>query len=187
MEIVMLVVTVLSLGLAFRLRGGLFGKEIGWGSTTARLVAWSLPVTLFVAYWYPPILFTAFINYISFDYLYIPLVFIGAYLGSVLGWWGTIDMGRIEGEWIKEFTLHSARGILWTAGVAGVFTLYGLFIPAIALLISGISCGIIYEIGWRTPTFFKPTPEGGFNTGSEIGEFLFGAVIGLAIALGSII
>lgn len=191
MEIFMAILTIFSLGLAFRIRGGLFGKNIGWGTTTARLLSWALPVTLFVAYWYPPILFTAFESFFAAyklsEYYYLGFVYLSIFLGAVAPWFKSLDFGRKDGTWLKDFLLHSGRGVIWVAGLAAVFIVYGIYIPAIILLVSGLLCGVAYEIGWNLPTPFQVNREGGFNTGPEIGEFLFGALIGLALVLGAIL
>lgn len=150
--------------IGFRVRGGLWNDKIKWGATTARLVAWSLPMSL--------------ITYTAFQFnqplWYIPIFILTWWVGCLLGWWHSIDMGRLDGNWTKDFILQSIRGLFWTLPTAIAVCLLTQSIPIsmIILLVSGLSCGICYEIGWRLS---EKKPIMG---GTEYGEFIFGLVIG---------
>lgn len=187
-DLLMSLFTIVVLGIGFRIRGGLFGKNIGWGATKARLISWSLPVTLLIMYWYPIESFYSVKEYINIltenEYVFYTIIFGSVFAGTVLPWWGSLDFGRHEGTWLKDFLFHSLRGILWVSGLVIIFSIYGLYIPALLLFTTGILCGIMYEIGWQIKTPFKVNREGGLNTGTEIGEVLFGSLIGLSLVLG---
>lgn len=152
--------------LGFRMRGGLWGNIIGWGATTARLLAWALPVALLSWYWY------------QLDLWLVPAVFVATWLGTLLPWWGSIDMGRNEGTWIRDLLVITGRGVLWTLAVALVFLYAGFVSTALSTLVAGAMMGIWYEIGWRIPSTVP-----GFSKGPELGEAIFGFVFGLALCL----
>lgn len=145
----------------FWLRGSaLFHRVTGCGATTARIVCWSLPLAALAWVMTP-----------------LPLWWCAAlaaalWAGSLLGWWGSIDLGRHEGEWRADFIAHTARGLLWAAP-AGLVLIFagGMGWP---LWIAGLLCGAAYEVGWRA----YPARA------TEIGEGLFGAMIGAALAFG---
>lgn len=163
----------------FRIRGGAFGDEIrkyiykGYGATTSRLVVWSLPMTFLLFFSQP--------YHIWWVYL---LFFLAMYLGTIIGWWRSIDMGRVEGKWLPDFIFQTLRGVLWTLPAAAVMFYVGSISTMISLLIAGALCGVLYELGWRVK-LPKSIAESKFDlrTGPELGELFFGAAIGLAITL----
>lgn len=147
------------LAAGFRVRGWSgFQRITGRGAWLARIVAWALPCGLLAwalhGGWYAG-----------------AAVAIGAWLGSLLGWWGSLDLGRREGTWLRDFGLHTARGLLWTAPIALAAWASGGSLWW--LLGAGLLCGAAYEAGWR----LSPTKA------TEIGEVAFGFIIGAALAL----
>lgn len=163
-------------GLGFRVRGGLWGEKIGWGATTARIVAWSVPMTILT-------FFALSINPVwQVSYYFIPVFVVAWWLGTILGWWKSIDMGRNEGEWLQDFILQTARGIFWVLPVTALlFVLHGFTLSLLILLLGGLSCGVCYEAGWRLAN--KNSAMGG----SEYGEIIFGAAVGIATSLAIIL
>lgn len=149
---------ILLLAAGFRLRGdAAFHRWTGRGATTARLVAWALPVGL-----------SGFALGLGWWSL---VLGVAAWAGSLLGWWGSLDLGRQFGGFWRDFALHSARGVMWTAPMAAV-----LFVAGGAwwwLLAAGALCGALYEAGYRA------WPA----RGTEVGEGLFGGAIGAALVL----
>lgn len=171
-------ITILVLGICFRIRGGLFNDHIptwAWGSTKARLIAWALPVTLAIWLWTPV------------TYVWLSAIFIATWLGTILGWWHSLDMGTQDGTLAMDFSFHTLRGLFWTLPVALVTGFLGLYNLSIALILAGSLCGIAYLAGYKTPTPVQLEAEGGMNSGPEIGEFYFGAIIGLAIIIGGLL
>ncbi len=152
----------IALGAAgFWLRGAaVFQRFTGRGATTARLFAWALPMgaaSALVTDWYNA-----------------AAVAVALYLGTLAGWWRSLDLGRHEGEWLRDFVLHSARGLLWTLPAALVCAAASLSLTAaVPLIAAGLACGLIYELGWRV---YPPRA-------TEIGETAFGAAIGGALFL----
>lgn len=157
--------------IGFRVRGGLWNDKVRWGSTTARFVAWSTPMAVI----------TMLGLGTNTPLWYIPIFILSWWLGTILGWWKSIDMGRMEGSWIQDFILQSLRGVLWVLPtvIAMAVLLQSFPLSLIILLVGGLSCGVCYEIGWR-----MATDKVG---GTEWGEYIFGAVLGLTTALATIL
>jgi hypothetical protein len=96
------------------------------------------------------------------------------YIGTLAGWWRSLDLGRKEGEWLRDFVLHSARCLLWTLPAALVCAAATLDMTnAVPLIAAGLLCGVFYEAGWRV----YPARA------TEIGEAIFGGAIGAALFL----
>lgn len=147
--------------LGFWLRGSaVFERLTGRGATTARIVAWAMPLSA-LAWLLTPL-----------GWWCVPLA-VALWLGALPGWWGTLDLGRMEGDWPQDFVLHTARGVVWMAPAAGVLAMAGAawWLP----LVAGLTCGAVYEIGWRA----WPARA------TEIGELLFGAACGAAVIAGA--
>lgn len=156
-------------GLGNRLRGGLWGDQIGWGATTARIISWAIPVAILSGVWYQLVW-----------YLWI-IMGVAAWLGTIAGWWGKcIDMGRRDGTWLHDMCWITLRGTVWTLPMTVVFVWSGFIPAAILVQLSGTLMGVWYELGWRSPSH---TP--GFTQGPEVGELLFGMMFGLALAWGA--
>lgn len=167
-------ITMLVCGVGSRIRGGLWNtrisKHIHWGSTTARLTAWALPVTLCVMLWY------------SLSWYMLVLMFVAIWAGTLLPWYGGIDMARREGEWIKDAITMTWRGTLWCAPMSMVFMLSGLWVPAVLCLATGSLMAVWYELAWRIPSQVSE-----FQSGPEMAELIFGCVLGLALVLGAVL
>lgn len=147
--------------LLFRIRGGWLDLP----STTLGRAVWSVGMTIIPAAitWRLAVLAPAL------------------FLGCVLPWWKSIDMGRNEGTLLEDALWHTLRGFLWVlpAVVAGWWAI-GAW--SSLLLIPGGACAGLYELGWWTPSSVKD-----FTRGSEMGEVYFGASIGAALALAIIL
>lgn len=147
-------------GLGFRLRGWSgFERLTGRGATTARLACWAIPMGAFAALALP-----------------IPwwggvLVALALWAGSVAPWWGSLDLGRMDGDWIEEAALHALRGLVWVTPAMVAIALLSL--PWWPLLAAGALCLPVYELAWR----LRPA------LATEIGEVVFGAAIGAALGL----
>lgn len=174
MTTLLALLTVVVCGLGFRIRGGLWNtvieRHVHWGSTTARLVSWALPVTLCVAVWY------------TLPWYMLISMFVAVWAGCLLPWYGSIDMARIEGDWHTDAVNMTWRGALWCVPMSVVFVWTGLWMPAALCLASGALMAVWYEIGWRIPSKVP-----GFQAGPELGELIFGCVLGLALVLGAIL
>jgi hypothetical protein len=174
MEIIMYMVAVfvtsVVCGIGFRIRGGLWNtvivQYIPWGSTTARLVAWATPTAVLGTLWY------------GLTWYYMPILILAVWLGCLLPWFGSLDMGRNQHSWGRDFAVISLRGVAWTLPASVVFLFVGALLPACGLLLCGAAMGIWYEAGWRTPSMI---PQ--FQQGSELGELYFGLMFGLTLAL----
>lgn len=149
-------------GTGFRARGAAWFLALtGRGATTARMLAWALPMMLQVAWE----------TSLGLHWAAYPLVFVAAWAGCVLGWWGSLDMGRRDGSWLIDCLLHTLRGSLFTLPVGIV-----LLNPWVAA--SGLLCGLVYELGYQASERLK-LPVGG----SEIGEAAFGVIVFLAVSI----
>lgn len=148
--------------IGFRLRGdAIFHEVTGRGATTARLVCWAIPMGLLaltVVPWWASV-----------------LVALGFFLGAMPGWYGSLDLGRNEGKVNRDRLVMAARGLAWTILPALVIWQFDIG-NAIALLIAGFACPLLYELGYRTPSKIPYLRQG-----PEVGEALFGAAIGLAV------
>ncbi len=145
-------------GFGFWLRGSAHFEEwTGRGATTARIVCWAAPLGIFSwALGVPPLESAA--------------IGVAAWLGCLAPWWGSLDMGRQEGTWLHDFVMHTLRGALWVLPIwLAVMVAFGSWWP---LLVVAPLCGVVYELGYR----LWPA------RGTEIGEAVFGALIGLALA-----
>jgi hypothetical protein len=144
--------------LLFRMRGAaLFQRITGRGKTTADVVyAAGLAAMAMPGWWQALALAVAL------------------WLGGRLGWWRTLTLGRNpeDGPAWRQWLLHTARGVLWTAPAAALAWWCGA--SPWALLLAGLLCAPAYEVGWRLDG------RAGLG-GTEWGELFFGAVIGLAL------
>lgn len=156
MTLDILLATLLTAGGAaiFRLRGSsLWHEWTGRGATTIRLI-WGtyLGAVAFIvaplAWWVPPALAVAF------------------WLGTIGPWWGSLDLGRNEGSFARDFVLHTLRGFLWTLPAAAVLW-FVVGWDAGWLLVAGGLCGVIYAISGRVYA----------ARATENAEWAFGAAI----------
>jgi cell division protein FtsW (lipid II flippase) len=150
--------------IGFRLRGDAIFHEItGRGAITARIVCWAVPMgllSLSTVPWWASVWVT-----------------VGFFLGAALGWYGSLDLGRNEGDPVKDRIIMTARGLVWTLPAALVVWQFDIG-NAIALMIIGLACPLFYELGYRTPSRIPYLRQG-----PEVGEVLFGAAIGLALTI----
>lgn len=170
LTVLAVVATATICGLGFRIRGGLWNTKIEqyihWGATTARLVAWATPTAILGTLWY------------GLAWYWLAALLIAAWIGCLPGWYGSIDMGRNEGTWLRDFVVITIRGAFWTLPISAVYAAAGLTVPAVGLLLVGAAMGIWYELGWRTPSSVP-----GFNQGTELGELYFGLMFGLVLSV----
>lgn len=143
----------------FRIRGGLFDL----GSTTVGRLIWSVGMAMLVVI-------------ASVDWRAIALA-PALFVGCVLPWWGSIDMGRNEGSRALDALLQTARGVLWVIPAVGVILWIDGRLGAALVAVSGLLCAPAYELGWRIPSRVR-----GFAQGAELGEVFFGAAIGAGLA-----
>lgn len=166
--IILLVVSTIVGAIGFRLRGGLFNDKIKWGSTTARLAGFALPMAIITLLCFSTPLWS------------IPLFVVTWWAGTVLGWWKSIDMGRNEGSFLADFCLQSLRGAIFAIPTVAALTVFiGLSPWLLVMVAGGLACGLCYEAGWRLADKWDAMG------GTEYGEFIFGAVLGASMAITS--
>lgn len=120
----------------FRLRGSeAFEQWTGRGATTSRLL-WAAYLAL-----------AAWLMDGAWSAQALAAVGLAAalWLGSIAGWWKSLDMGTHEGTFAHDLALHSFRGVLWTGPAAMVVVLSGMGTPW-PLLVVGALCGPIYAV-----------------------------------------
>lgn len=117
------------------------------------------------------------------------------YFGSIFPWFGSIDLGRNEGSWLKDAALNGLRGFLFTIFPAIFFPLINFIVNGLAWAFGfesvsldvhfgwwyafvGFTCPFLYALGWRTRSAIR-----NFERGTPLGEVYFGAVLGLGLAL----
>jgi hypothetical protein len=163
-------------GLGNRMRGGLWGNRIGWGTGTARMCAWSIPVALLCALAGLPL-------------LYLPLMIAGLFLGCCAGQYDSLSMGHHGGKvglapWFF-MTLWGIARLIIPAILIGFATKH---IPWLVIA-AFFTCPIIYNFVWYTPPkfFFKGF---GYGDGAEAGydppelaELIHGIIMSLALVL----
>ncbi len=156
-------------GLAYRLRGSvLWSRWTGRGVGTARLFVWggacgivtALHAVLVPMPWWLPF-----------------AVWLGAFAGSTLPQWKSIDIGRMEGNAFVDTVVQSARGALSLGLVSLAFWFAG-FNPWITV-VAGAVAGPVYAAMWAVrPTTGNPE----LNEPAEFGELLSGAIVGSALS-----
>lgn len=170
-------------GAFFRLRGSAaFERWVGRGASTARIIAWAMPMALIT------------LGGVGTGWNFALMV--GAYwLGAIMPWFQSLSLGRVpeekmqvlpsfaanwfpslaaflvEDSWRRDAFMHSIRGLLWVLPptIALVYT-GGCWW---AMLLAGLVCVPAYELGWRVSS----------RHGTEVGEVLYGAAMGAAAAL----
>lgn len=137
-------------GFGFRFRGGMFANGLPHWVTRG---AWSLSAVVVPALTTPMLILGA------------PLLF----LGTLIGWFSSIDLGRIEGVAWRDYLMNAIRGLMFTLPILPLLWYLGITLwPAFI----GILCPLVYELGWRIPSKIK-----NLQTGPEIGELLFGMLV----------
>lgn len=140
-----------------------------FGATTARLI-WATSTAL------PFVGMAIWLGLFSWQLLALPVTL---WLGTIMGWQGSLDLARNEGHYWRDFAVMTARGLLWTLPTAALLT--WVLWPTVVwpLLVAGALCAVLYEIAWRMPQSWKPP----FAPGPEMGELFFGAAVGLSMAV----
>ncbi len=107
-------------------------------------------------------------------------VAIGLWLGARPGWWQSLSLGRnaADGAEGLQYLRHFARGIVWTLGGAAGAWLGGM--SPVPLLVAGLLCVPAYMIGYA----WREGHGDPFTNPTAVGEYLFGAGIGVAVVLG---
>lgn len=163
-------------GLGNRLRGGLYGDRIGWGTGIARLVSWSIPVALLCLMAGLPL-------------IYLPAMIAGLYLGSCFGQYGSLSMGHRGGK--TGIQAWFFMGLWGTARLLIPAILIGIATDSIPWLVIAafFSCPLIYNFVWYTPPQFflkgfgyGEGPEKGYDP-PELAELIHGIVMTLALVL----
>ena len=150
--------------IGFRLRGSSWFEEVtGRGATTARIVCWAIPMGA--------------LSLTNVPWQYSFLVGLGFFLGAIAGWWGCLDLGRNEGSAARDYIVMFFRGILWTLPPTIVVYPFDATAGA-AMLIAGALCPVAYTIGWLVPSKIP-----NLRQGPELGEFIFGGMIGACVVL----
>lgn len=148
--------------LGFRLRGSaLFEQWTGRGATTARIVCWAIPI--------------AILSLVNVPILYAPLIGLAIFLGAIPGWYGSLDLGRDDGHATKDYVIMTVRGLAWTAPAAYVMSMFSIE-SAVALVIAGLMCPLAYTAGWYIPSRVNHARQG-----PEVGELIFGSLVGMAV------
>lgn len=152
---------------AYRLRGSeLWARYTGRGVGTARLM-WAAMCSLACAAGLPA--------------WWLPLaVFAVHYGASTLPQFGSIDIGHRDGNALLDVALQSGRGLVAGAGVATAYWFAGeAWLPP---LIAGLAAGPLYALAWAKPV---PIDHLGKDDAPETGEILYGAAVGISLALGT--
>lgn len=154
---------------AFRFRGGLWNTVIKRGDFVGRMV-FALACAAFVIPAH---------GLVAFAY-----VTAGLCAAACLPLGDSIDLGHVEGNWLHDRIILAARGTAYTASpsaAAAIGGAVGIVAHPLPLWLApaGMAMWLCYEAGWRSPLRIP-----GFAQGqTEIGEALFGAVLGIALAL----
>ena len=103
------------------------------------------------------------------------------FAGGRLPWWGSLDMGTMAHSWGRDLVVHSARGLLWTLAAGLVMWFAGGGWQAVVLAASGLLAGPAWALGFQLRPPGKTSQ--GFPNATEVGELVFGGIIGVALAL----
>lgn len=148
----------------FRLRGSAIFEEItGRGATTARIVCWAIPMGLVSLY------------HVPWEWAW--AISLGLFLGACPGWYHCTDLGRDDGKVVRDYVIMTIRGLVWTLPAALVMAYFNTNASS-AMMIAGLLCPLAYTIGWKIPSKIK-----GLHQGPELGEFIFGGMVGASVIL----
>jgi hypothetical protein len=125
--------------------------------------------------------------------LLVPAIFLGCAVPNFSG----IAMGRSGNRWWRDAAGMLCHGVLSLALAALVIALppsLDIGFAAVARTMNwtafgcvvavGVACPVLYEIGWSIAGLSgNPRLPLGFRGGSELGEFLWGVAIGVAVIL----
>lgn len=159
-------VVALSGAFLFRVRGGLGGKRLGLDATEARLIF----ACLFG-------LMGAGLGWGRGHEAGLLLLPSAWFLSSLPGWFDALGMGRDGTSWGVDVAALLLRGLMWVFLPAALLGACGL--SPWPLLLAGALCPLAYEMGWRLPLKLP-----GLLRGPEVGEAIFGALLGIAMAWG---
>ena len=155
-----------------RVRGGWIGN-LPFGATVARWI-WAVGTSI------PFVTMTFSLDVFSWWLVGLP---VALWLGTIMGWQGSLDLGRNEHTYWRDFAVMTARGLLWT--MPSALFLSWVFWSSVAwwvswpLFVTGAACALLYELAWHMPKTWRSP----FAAGPEMGEWFFGAAMGLALAL----
>lgn len=152
----------------FRIRGDeIVGKLLGGPSTNVGRLIWALSISGMAAILYGPMAL-----------FLIPAFFVGA----IPGWFDSIDMGRNENSFERDFYVMMFRGVLFTMPAGIVLHFLG-FNPMLFAW-SGVLCPLIYSICWLIPIKNRWVGQG-----TPLAETVFGAYVGsmLALTMGNVL
>lgn len=140
----------------------------------------------------------AFLRYPE-GYGFIASTVVAVYVGSIMGWSTYMDLGRnpngyldrgniiddivgkeIKGatffaRWCRDFLGLTIRGFGLSLLIGIVPWIWGI---DSTFIFAGLSMGLCYEMGFRLPSRRK-----NFQTGPELGEFIFGGYLFVAFYL----
>lgn len=106
---------------------------------------------------------------------------VAIWLGSTVGNFGAIALGRGGTSWLDDaplLALHGLAGVALAAidvGLAGLAWWW--------VIVSGVMIVPAYEIGWRLAGAHDADALRGLDSGPDVGELLWGATIGLGLWL----
>ena len=167
MSFIIIIFSSILASIGFRLRGGLFGQQIGWGTTVARFVACALPMTIIT-----------FLTVANYPWWMIAPTILTWWLGCIFPWWQSLDMGRMSGTLLQDVVMHSLRGIIW---VLPSVVLVGIIVgpnPVLVIpLLVSLLCGPSYVLG-----YYISEKINNYMGGTEYGELIFGFLVGLSIS-----
>lgn len=173
-----LLAIALILALGNRLRGGLWGDRIGWGTQVARFCAWGIP-------------FGASCWWLGMPWWAAMLAGIAAWAGCTAGQFGALSMGHRGGAsgwtaWENMLGWGSIR-------IAGpFFVMVGMMIVAGAdyspvwFALAGLATPAVYDVVWRVPPWVY-LPGLGYGDGPATGydpPELAEAIMGVVFAVG---
>jgi hypothetical protein len=99
--------------------------------------------------------------------------------------WPNYVLYRIPGlpkdGYLHDSLFMALSGASHTLAPAFALSLYGQHLWAVVLLCGGIAKGLAYTIGWAVRDRFGEVGPKGWSAGTEWGEVLTGAFIGLAV------
>lgn len=124
-----------------------------------------------------------------------------AFAATILGLWGTIDMGHNQGSFVRDFTLGHLHGLLMGAAITVplAWAHYGCALPAgleeacprwrtmfpfwYVPLLGGAAWAVCYASSWLRPDWpeLRRTGLGKYGNPPEAAELLFGAEFALAL------
>ena len=152
-----------------RLRGGLWGDKIRWGTGVARLCAWGIPSGL--GAWA-----------LGIPWWAAAVVILGAWAGCTVPQFGGLSMGNRPGgtSGAAAWAGMTAWGLLRMGGAALVAWWFGgaWWFP----LAAGLACAPVYAAVWLLPPSALFPGLGAPNDPPEMAEALHGALMGAALA-----